>query len=66
MNELVNQLNQRAWERDIEAFTYYKKRFLGAEYTNTKKLLHKWMCEVQAKWPQFIKKSEIPDLEASL
>lgn len=51
----------RSWERDINAFSKLKNMYLTFTTPRAKDYAKNQMNEIQQRWPQFIKVSEIPD-----
>ena len=62
MNEFMNKLNQRTWEYDIASFDRSKELYYKYPDNETvKRITLRRMGEIQAKYPQYIKTSEIPE-----
>lgn len=64
MNEtkrLLSEFDQRQWARDIEFWGRWKSTYdKGVLSEPTKEFVLRRLREIQARWPQFIKPSEIP------
>ena len=65
MNEtkkIQNDLEQRQWARDIEFWGRWKSTYdKGGLSEPTRTFVLRRLREIQARWPQFIKPSEIPE-----
>lgn len=59
--KIQNDLEQGQWARDIQSFGLLKKLLGLVTMDSTKELIRARMREIQARWPQFIKPSEIPE-----
>lgn len=62
MRDFLKQFEMRQWRDDIETFARWKAFFLKAKSEETRKAAHKYLCDIQQRWPQFIKKNEVPEL----
>ncbi len=62
VSRFLNDFEQKQWASDIEMFSKWKAFFFAAQYEGTKKAARNSMLRIQARWPQFIKFFEIPEL----
>lgn len=60
MSDFLKELEQRAWARDIETFNRQKTLLAKDLSDTTRTFVLKRMQDIQARWPQFIKLTEIP------
>lgn len=60
--KLLSDLEQLQWARDIESWDHWKNAYDKGKLSKpTEKFILRRLHEIQARWPQFIKPSEIPE-----
>jgi hypothetical protein len=59
---MSSELKSMFWKTDINRFNRLKESFQNIKHPRSREYYRDQMLNIQAKWPNYIKLEEIPDL----